>query len=83
MHTDGNQHVNSLVYPRIFEELALRRHGDPKILARAIELRWRKPFFAGDRATVALSIEGDSAVGTFAPAASPDRASCVIAMTLR
>jgi hypothetical protein len=83
MHTDSNQHVNSLVYPRVFEELVVRRHGDAKLLARAIEMRWRKPFFAGDRARVALTIEGDHAVGTFAPEASSDRASCVIAMTLR
>jgi hypothetical protein len=75
--------VNSLVYPRVFEELVVRRHGDAKLLARAIELRWRKPFFAGDRARVSLAIEGDHAAGTFAPEASPDRASCVIAMTLR
>ncbi len=26
-HTDGNQHVNSLVYPRLFAEAALRRLG--------------------------------------------------------
>lgn len=83
MHTDSNQHVNSLVYPRIFEELAVRRHGDPKLLARAIELRWRKPFFTGERAHVALAVDGPRAVGTFAPEASPDRASCVVAMTLR
>jgi hypothetical protein len=83
MHTDSNQHVNSLVYPRVFEELVVRRHGDPKLLARAVEIRWRKPFFAGERARVSLAIEGDRAAGTFAPEASSDRASCVIAMTLR
>jgi hypothetical protein len=88
MHTDSNQHVNSLVYPRVFEELAVRRHGDAKLLARAIEMRWRKPFFAGDRARVTLAIErsrafGSQAFGTFAPEASSDRASCVIAATLR
>jgi hypothetical protein len=81
-HTDGNQHVNSLVYPRVFEELAVRRHGDPKLLARALEMRWRKPFFAGERARLALAIEGEHAVGTFSPDDS-DRPSCVIAMTLR
>lgn len=83
MHTDSNQHVNSLVYPRVMEELVVRRHGDAKLLARAVEMRWRKPFFAGDRARVALAIDGAHAFGTFAPEASPDRASCVIAMTLR
>jgi hypothetical protein len=83
MHTDSNQHVNSLVYPRVFEELAVRRHGDAKLLARALEMRWRKPFFAGERARVALAIEDDVAFGTFSPETSADRASCVIAMTLR
>lgn len=83
MHTDSNQHVNSLVYPRIFEEALVRRHGDPKLLARAIEMRWRKPFFAGDRAQIALSLEGDSALGTLAPSSSVDRPSCVIATSLR
>lgn len=83
MHTDSNQHVNSLVYPRVMEELAVPRHGDAKLLARAVEMRWRKPFFAGERAHVALAIDGSHVVGTFAPEASPDRASCVIAMTLR
>ena len=83
MHTDSNQHVNSLVYPRVFEELAVRRHGDAKLLARAVEMRWRKPFFAGERARVALAIEGAHACGTFSPDAAPDRPSCVIAMMLR
>jgi hypothetical protein len=86
MHTDSNQHVNSLVYPRIVEELAVRRHGNANLLARSIEMRWRKPFFAGDRARVALAIEGDSVFGTFSPEATAShaaRASCVIAMTLR
>lgn len=82
MHTDSNQHVNSLVYPRMFEEALLRKHGDATLLCRALEMRWRKPFFAGDRATIALSLEGESAVGTIAPSSTPDRASCAIAMTL-
>jgi hypothetical protein len=67
MHTDSNQHVNSLAYPRIFEEAALRRRmqdtrvapGAParkahELLARAVELRWRKPFFAGERAKIGM-----------------------------
>jgi hypothetical protein len=56
-HTDSNQHVNSLVYPRLFLEAALRRlealgRGAPR-LARAGEIAFRKPCFAGDRARVA------------------------------
>jgi hypothetical protein len=56
-HTDSNQHVNSLVYPRLFLEAALRRldalgRGGPR-LARTSEIAFRKPCFAGDRARVA------------------------------
>lgn len=51
-HTDSNQHVNSLVYPHLLEEAALRwAHGAlgaaPRF-ARFVELRYRKPFFAGE-----------------------------------
>jgi hypothetical protein len=53
-HTDSNQHVNSLVYPRLFLEAALRRfaaHGrHGPLLARRLEVAYRKPCFAGDRA---------------------------------
>jgi hypothetical protein len=81
MHTDSNQHVNSLVYPQLFEEAASRRlmedprvAGGQQLLARAIELRFRRPFFAGDRARLALRLmapaEGEErwkvgAVGAF------------------
>ncbi|APR87467.1 hypothetical protein A7982_12816 [Minicystis rosea] len=56
-HTDSNQHTNSLVYPRLFIEAALRRldaHGRarPPLLARRIELSYRKPSFAGERVRV-------------------------------
>ncbi len=58
MHTDSNQHVNSLVYPRLFEEAAVRRlHARGvrvPLLARALEISFRKPCFAGDRVRVAL-----------------------------
>lgn len=57
-HTDSNQHVNSLVYPRLFEDAALRRfaaHGRATaVLARSIEIGFRKPCFAGDSMRVAL-----------------------------
>ena len=52
-HTDSNQHVNSLVYPRFFEEAALRRFDhhrrDAAVLSRTVELAYRKPSFAGER----------------------------------
>jgi hypothetical protein len=56
-HTDSNKHVNSLVYPRMFEEAALRRFaslGVPAGLARFFEVGFRKPCFAGDRVRILL-----------------------------
>jgi len=47
-HTDSNQHVNSLVYPQIFEERALEAWARADLLARSLHLIWRKPCFAGD-----------------------------------
>lgn len=56
--TDSNQHVNSLVYPRLFMDAILRRlwdHGKRYALrADALEIAYRKPSFAGDRVHVAL-----------------------------
>ncbi len=76
-HTDSNQHVNSLVYPRLFIEAALRRFanlGKPTdVLARYMECGFRKPSFAGDRVIIALQafeLEGRlGAVGQYVPAA--------------
>lgn len=53
VHTDSNQHVNSLVYPRLFEESAVRAFGDAA-LVRAFDVVFRKPCFAGDAAEVRL-----------------------------
>jgi hypothetical protein len=51
-HTDSNQHVNSMVYPRILEDAALRafrRHGKNTVcLMRGLEMLFRKPCFAGE-----------------------------------
>lgn len=51
-HTDGNQHVNFLSYPRLVEEAALRRFAElglgARRLARRAEVGYRKPCFAGD-----------------------------------
>ncbi len=59
-HTDANQHVNSLVYPRMFEEAALRRFADvgrsSAFLSRSLEIAFRKPFFAGERARISLRV---------------------------
>lgn len=55
-HTDSNQHVNSLVYPLLVEEAALRRLDlaglDVVRYVTFAELRFRKPCFAGDRVCV-------------------------------
>lgn len=80
-HTDSNQHVNSLVYPRLFAEAALRRlaaHGQRRPgLVRAIDLAYRKPSFAGDQVRVhlrAFRLDGRlGAAGFVADAADPDR----------
>jgi hypothetical protein len=89
-HTDSNQHVNSLVYPRLFEEAALRRFdalGLPTaVLSRRVEVGFRKPCFAGDRVRIALRAFrlGDrlGATGVFLPgapdSASPPRPSCYV-----
>lgn len=67
MHTDSNQHVNSLVYPRIFEEASLRRLaalGRPtSVLARSLTVAYRRPSFAGESLRVFVRVhEEDGAV---------------------
>ncbi len=51
--TDSNQHVNSLVYIRLFLDAANRRLADAgrplKLRSRAVDIAYRKPSFAGDR----------------------------------
>ena len=51
--TDANQHVNSLVYIRIFLDAAQRRLASrghaPNVRSRAVDIAYRKPSFAGDR----------------------------------
>ncbi|MEZ4225647.1 MAG: hypothetical protein R3B13_32145 [Polyangiaceae bacterium] len=82
-HTDGNQHVNFLAYPRLAEEAALRRFDalgkSARVLARRSEVGYRKPCFAGQRAWLALrpfELEGRlGAVVSFHPAPDIDAAS--------
>ena len=56
MHTDSNNHVNSLVYPRLFEEAALRRRADlgerTDVLGTYLDLAFARPCFAGERLNV-------------------------------
>ena len=87
MHTDHNQHVNSLVYARMFEEAALRRlheHGQSTHrLARMMELVYRKPCFSGERLSCMLRAfrVGDQlgVVGYLgAPNTPPEKAHCTL-----
>jgi hypothetical protein len=58
--TDSNQHVNSLVYIRMFLDAVHRRLaalGRPlRVRSRAIDIAYRKPSFAGDRARAQLRL---------------------------
>lgn len=51
--TDSNQHVNSLVYVRVFGDAVQRRlaaAGHPlRVRTQAVDIGYRKPCFAGDR----------------------------------
>lgn len=92
MHTDSNQHVNSLIYPRMFEEALLRRLvqlGRPaKLLARWAEVAYRKPCFAGQEVRILLrTFEQDGAIGAVGcfvsdAAPEPERAHCTVRMLL-
>jgi hypothetical protein len=78
-HTDANLHVNSLAYVRLFEEAFLRRlvaiGESTTVLARWIEIAYRKPCFAGDRMRIRLQAfarDGEvGATGAFVPEADP------------
>ena len=58
--TDPNQHVNSLVYIRMFLDAINRRLaalGKPlKVRSRAVDIAYRKPSFYGERARVHLRL---------------------------
>lgn len=86
IHTDSNQHVNSLVYLRLFEEALVRRHGAGKALARWLEVGYRKPCFAGERVRIQLQAftRGDElgAFGAFVPEDS-GKPYCYLAMGAR
>jgi hypothetical protein len=88
-HTDRNQHVNSLVYIRLFEDSALRRLGslgrNTAVLARSVEINYRKPCFAGEQLCCMLQAyvtrDGDGVVGYIAEPGEPvSRARCAVRM---
>jgi hypothetical protein len=71
VHTDGNMHVNSLAYLRVFEEAALRRFVElgrgSKLLARHTDIAYRKPCFAGQTMRVlqqVFEVEGKLGVSS-------------------
>ena len=71
VHTDGNMHVNSLAYLRVFEEAALRRFVElgrgSKVLCRHIDIAYRKPCFAGQTMRVVQQVfEDDGKLGVAA-----------------
>jgi hypothetical protein len=78
--TDSNQHVTSLRYPELFVEAVLRRiaaAGSSCVLAaRAVDVAYRKPCFAGDQVGIRLRVfeteDGFGAVGSFVPRDLPD-----------
>lgn len=91
MHTDSNRHVNSLVYPRLFEEhlvQRLARDGVPnaaEMLSRGLDIRWRKPFFLGETATLKyriLSKDPYTVAGGFF-GKDPERPHTMLKMVLR
>jgi acyl-CoA thioesterase FadM len=88
-HTDGNRHVNSLVYVRLFEDAALRRLAalgrNIAVLARKVEINYRKPCFAGEQLCCMMQAystrEGDVVVGYVAAVDEPlERARCAVRM---
>lgn len=92
-HTDSNQHVNSLVYPALFEDAALRRlielgYDTQALLVDFIDIAFRKPCFAGQRMFIWLRPFERAgrlgAVGFLGPRdCEPKRAHCVCALTFR
>ncbi len=92
-HTDSNQHVNSLVYPQLFEDAALRRafalnRDTSKLLVDHIDIAFRKPCFAGERMWLWLrSFEHQGklgAVGYLGPeGCEPAKAHCMCRLTFR
>ena len=92
-HTDSNQHVNSLVYPSLFEDAGLRRlidldYDTRELLVDYIDVAFRKPCFAGQRMYIwvrAFEHGGKpGVVGYLGPRdCEPNRAHCFCALTFR
>ncbi len=77
--TDSNRHVNSLVYPRRFEQAALRRlHAlghRAALRPLALEVAYRKPTFAGETLFLHLrAFEHQGSLGVAGRFAAPGEA---------
>ena len=76
-HTDSNQHVNSLVYIRMFLDAAQRRLADAgrplHVRTRSVDIAYRKPCFAGDRARAHLRLfDHEGTIGAAGSISSDD-----------
>jgi hypothetical protein len=83
--TDANQHVNSLVYVRVFLAAVQRRLGTgghpARLRSKAFDIAYRKPCFVGERvrAHIRMFAIGDHIGGAgFLAAAGEDRPRCYI-----
>ncbi|MGN6109601.1 MAG: hypothetical protein ACTHU0_31120 [Kofleriaceae bacterium] len=84
--TDSNQHVNSLVYIRVFLDAVQRRlaAGGHALVVRSreVEIAYRKPCFAGDRVRTHLRLfEAPGALGAagyIEALAEPGRPRCYV-----
>ena len=71
--TDSNQHVNSLVYIRVFLDAVSRRLPDLRVRSRAVDIAYRKPSFAGDRVRAHVRLfDREGAIGAAGHIAGPD-----------
>ncbi len=92
-HTDANMHVNTLVYPQIFEDAGLNRLMDlgqdtRELLVDHIDIAFRKPCFAGERMYLWIrAFVLRDKVGVVAylglKDAAPENAHCMCALTFR
>jgi len=92
-HTDANHHVNTLVYPQIFEDAGLNRLMDlgqdtRTLLVDHIDIAFRKPCFAGQRMYLwvrAFSLRDKVGVVAYLGLkdSAPEHAHCMCALTFR
>jgi acyl-CoA thioesterase FadM len=92
-HTDANRHVNTLVYPQIFEDAGLNRLMDlgqdtRALLVDHIDIAFRKPCFAGERMYLwvrAFVLRDKVGVVSYLGLkdSAPEHAHCTCALTFR